>query len=58
MREWERRGEVRKQIDVPLQEAEPDLWIQLAAKLQPRDQLADKGCQDVLLPTAMLNLQS
>jgi hypothetical protein len=26
--------------------------------LGPGDQLADKGCQDVSLPTAMLNLQS
>jgi hypothetical protein len=25
---------------------------------QPGDQLADKGCQDVLLPTTMFNLQS
>jgi hypothetical protein len=26
--------------------------------LRNRDQLADKGCQDVLLPTTMFNLQS
>jgi hypothetical protein len=32
--------------------------LQLAAQSQPGDQLADKGCQDVSLPTAMLNLQS
>jgi hypothetical protein len=31
-------------------EAEPDLGVQLAVQSQPRDQLADKGCQDVSLP--------
>jgi hypothetical protein len=46
------------QLAVTCWEAEPDLGIQLAAQSQPRDQLADKGCQDVSLPTAMLNLQN
>jgi hypothetical protein len=39
-------------------EVEPDLGVQLAVQSQPRDQLADKGCQDVSLPTTMFNLQS
>jgi hypothetical protein len=29
-----------------------------AAQSQPRDQLGDKGCQNVSLPTTMFNLQS
>jgi hypothetical protein len=48
----------RTQLAITPWKAEPDLGVQLVVQSQPGDQLADKGCQDVLLPTTMFNLQS